>query len=84
MPRVTASEVNGPGLIGYRARVPAADGEHLEVVWTDATTALCIHVWEEDSAAVALRTVALVAHGREFRFRVRTCEKCTNLDLGDR
>jgi hypothetical protein len=80
---VAASELAGPGSIGYRARVPAADGGHLDVVWTDSTTALCIHVWEQDSAAVALRTVALLAHGREFRFRVRTCETCTNLDLGD-
>jgi hypothetical protein len=79
MPRVAPPESSLPGLVGYRARVPAGGGEQLEVVWTDSTTAVCIHVWESDASAVALRTVALSAHGREFRFRVRTCEKCTRL-----
>jgi hypothetical protein len=64
--------------------VPAAGGRHFDVVWADeSTTAVCIHVWEQAADEFALRTVALLAHGREFRFRVRACEECNELPLGD-
>jgi hypothetical protein len=40
-----------------------------------------VHVWERDAIEVALRTVSLTVHGREFRFKIRACERCSKLTL---
>jgi hypothetical protein len=81
---VVGPDSTRPESNAYRARVPAAGGKHFDVVWADeSTTAVCIHVWEQAAAEFALRTVALLAHGREFRFKVRACAECNELPLGD-